>query len=78
MAANCVLTAFVPLASNGGTWAFGGGVPIGGGLGNPRPNNGPMTSFAQTIGGSSQPGTPLDLSWVSGFSYVLERHCQKG
>jgi hypothetical protein len=57
MAANCVLTAFVPLASNGGTWAFGGGVPIGGGLGNPR---------------------PLDLSWVPGFSYVLERHCQKG
>jgi len=32
------------------------------GLGNPRPNNGPMSSFAQTIGGSSQPATPLDLS----------------
>jgi CCR4-NOT transcription complex subunit 2 len=31
-------------------------------LGNPRPNSGPMTSFAQTIGGSSQPATPLDLS----------------
>lgn len=51
------------VASNGGTWAFGGGVPMGSaGLGNPRPNNGPMTSFAQTIGASSQPATPLDLS----------------
>lgn len=50
------------IANNGATWAFGG-VPMGGaGLGNPRPNNGPMTSFAQTIGGSSQPATPLDLS----------------
>ncbi|KAH8659150.1 NOT2 family protein-like protein [Tricladium varicosporioides] len=51
------------MASNGATWAFGGGVPMGNsGLGNPRPNAGPMTSFAQTIGGSSQPATPLDLS----------------
>jgi len=51
------------MASNGATWAFGGGVPMGGaGLGAPRPNNGPMTSFAQTIGASSQPATPLDLS----------------
>ncbi|TAQ84081.1 hypothetical protein B7494_g7591 [Chlorociboria aeruginascens] len=50
------------MASNGSTWAFGG-VPMGNaGLANPRPNNAPMTSFAQTIGGSSQPATPLDLS----------------
>jgi CCR4-NOT transcription complex subunit 2 len=53
----------VVLAGNGSTWAFGGGVPMGSaGLGNPRPNNGPMTSFAQTIGGTSQSATPLDLS----------------
>lgn len=32
------------------------------GLGNARPGNAPMTSFAQTIGGSSQPATSLDLS----------------
>jgi len=32
------------------------------GLGNPRPNNGPMSSFAQTIGGASQQATPLDMS----------------
>ncbi|KAH8789506.1 hypothetical protein F5882DRAFT_325077 [Hyaloscypha sp. PMI_1271] len=51
------------MAGNGATWAFGGGVPMGNaGLGNPRPNNAPMSSFAQTIGGSSQPATPLDLS----------------
>lgn len=51
------------LAGNGATWAFGGGVPMGSaGLGNPRPNNGPMASFAQSLGGSSQPATPLDLS----------------
>ncbi|KAF4627592.1 hypothetical protein G7Y89_g10559 [Cudoniella acicularis] len=51
------------IAGNGATWAFGGGVPMGStGLGNPRPNPGSMTSFAQTIGGSSQPATPLDLS----------------
>ncbi|KAE9363483.1 hypothetical protein N431DRAFT_431701 [Stipitochalara longipes BDJ] len=51
------------MAGNGATWAFGGGVPMGNaGLGNPRTNNGPMSSFAQTIGGSSQPATPLDLS----------------
>jgi len=51
------------IAGNGATWAFGGGVPMGNaGLGNPRTNNGPMSSFAQTIGGSSQPATPLDLS----------------
>ncbi|PBP26037.1 NOT2/NOT3/NOT5 family protein [Diplocarpon rosae] len=49
------------VASNGSTWGFGG-VPMGSaGLGNPRSNN-PMASFAQTIGGSSQPATPLDLS----------------
>ncbi|KAI6709483.1 hypothetical protein JHW43_007981 [Diplocarpon mali] len=49
------------VAGNGSTWGFGG-VPMGSaGLGNPRSNN-PMTSFAQTIGGSSQPATPLDLS----------------
>ncbi|CAL3969807.1 unnamed protein product, partial [Diplocarpon coronariae] len=49
------------MAGNGSTWGFGG-VPMGSaGLGNPRSNN-PMTSFAQTIGGSSQPATPLDLS----------------
>ena len=54
---------FLVAASNGATWAFGGGLPMGSGvLGNPRPNSGPMTSFAQTIGGSSQPATPLDLS----------------
>lgn len=34
------------------------------GLGNPRVNSGPLASFAQTIQGSSQPATPLDLSWV--------------
>jgi CCR4-NOT transcription complex subunit 2 len=34
------------------------------GLPSQRPNNGPMTSFAQTIGGS-QPATPLDLSYVT-------------
>lgn len=57
------MVACVTLAGNGSTWAFGGGVPIGNaGQGNPRLNNGPMTSFAQTIGGSSQPATPLDLS----------------
>ena len=52
------------IAGNGSTWAFGGaGVPMGAaGLGNPRANNGAMSSFAQTIGGSSQPATPLDLS----------------
>ncbi|KAF8863231.1 NOT2 family protein-like protein [Acephala macrosclerotiorum] len=51
------------MASNGSTWAFGGGIPMGSaGLENRRANNGPMTSFAQTIGGSSQPQTPLDLS----------------
>ncbi|KAI9054611.1 hypothetical protein LZ554_001764 [Drepanopeziza brunnea f. sp. 'monogermtubi'] len=49
------------MASNGATWGFGA-VPMGSaGLGNPRSNN-PMASFAQTIGGSSQPSTPLDLS----------------
>lgn len=48
-------------AANGATWAFGGGIPMGNvGLGGPRP--GPMSSFAQTIGSSSQPSTPLDLS----------------
>lgn len=58
-----MLTALENIASNGATWAFGGGVPMGNaGLGNPRPNNGPMTSFAQTIGGSSQAAAPLDLS----------------
>ena len=52
----------VYVASKGATWAFGGGVPMGSaGLGNPRPNGG-MTSYSQTIGGSSQPATPLDLS----------------
>ncbi|TVY90138.1 General negative regulator of transcription subunit, partial [Lachnellula willkommii] len=51
------------MASNGASWAFGGGVPMGStGLGNPRPNNGPITSFAQTVGGSSQPATPLDIN----------------
>lgn len=51
------------MAGNGASWAFGGGVPMGSaGLGNPRPNNGPMTSFAQSLGSSSQPSTPLDLS----------------
>ncbi|KAH8804999.1 NOT2 family protein-like protein [Xylogone sp. PMI_703] len=50
------------MASNGGTWAFGAGVPLGGGaLPNSRPNNAPMTSFAQTIGGPSQQA-PLDPS----------------
>jgi hypothetical protein len=48
-------------ASNGASWAFGGGIPMGcAGLPNPRPSN-PATSFAQTIGGP-QPATPLDLS----------------
>jgi len=57
----CVL-----LASNGATWAFGGGAPMGiASIGNPRPNNGPMTSFAQAMGGgSTQQATSLDLSWV--------------
>jgi hypothetical protein len=51
------------IASNGATWAFGGGVPMGNtGLATSRPNNGPVTSFAQTIGGSSQSAAPLDLS----------------
>ncbi|KAH6716918.1 hypothetical protein BKA61DRAFT_600735 [Leptodontidium sp. MPI-SDFR-AT-0119] len=51
------------MAGNGTTWGFGGGVPMGSaGLGNARPGNAPMTSFAQTIGGSSQPATSLDLS----------------
>ncbi len=36
-------------------------------MGNPRPNNGGLTSFAQTIGASSQPATPLDLSSVVPF-----------
>ncbi|CZT43855.1 related to cell division control protein CDC36 [Rhynchosporium secalis] len=51
------------MAGNGGTtWGFGG-LPMGSaGLANTRPSNAPMTSFAQTIGGSSQPATPLDLS----------------
>ncbi|RKF71904.1 putative not2 family protein [Golovinomyces cichoracearum] len=49
------------MTANGATWAFGGGMPMGNaGIGGPRP--GPMTSFAQTIGGSSQPSTPLDPS----------------
>ncbi|PQE28988.1 hypothetical protein CJF30_00004021 [Rutstroemia sp. NJR-2017a BBW] len=65
------------LANNGATWAFGG-VPMGGaGLGNPRPNNGPMTSFAQTIGGgSSQPATPLDLSEFPSLSGNQPQHNQ--
>ncbi|KAG9231735.1 hypothetical protein BJ875DRAFT_545138 [Amylocarpus encephaloides] len=51
------------MAGNGATWAFGGGIPMGNaGLGNPRPNIGPMSSFAQTIGGSSQAAASLDLS----------------
>ncbi|KAL2061738.1 hypothetical protein VTL71DRAFT_7116 [Oculimacula yallundae] len=51
------------MAGNGTTWGFGGGLPMGSaGLGNTRPSNAPMTSFAQTIGGSSQPATSLDLS----------------
>ncbi|RDW79723.1 hypothetical protein BP6252_04361 [Coleophoma cylindrospora] len=38
-------------------------MPMGSaGLPNPRPNNGPMASFAQAMGGSSQPATPLDLT----------------
>lgn len=50
-------------ASNGTTWAFGGGVPMGNtGLATSRPGNAPMTSFAQTIGASSQNAAPLDLS----------------
>lgn len=32
------------------------------GLGNPRSSNLQPTSFAQTVGGSSQPATPLDLN----------------
>ncbi|KAL3417303.1 NOT2/NOT3/NOT5 family protein [Phlyctema vagabunda] len=32
------------------------------GLQNNRPNNGPMASFAQAMGGSAQPATQLDLS----------------
>lgn len=64
------------MANNGATWAFGG-VPMGGaGLGNPRPNNGPMTSFAQTIGGSSQPATPLDLSEFPSLSGNQPQHNQ--
>ena len=60
---NVLMAVSVDVASNGPTWAFGGGLPMGSaGLGNPRPSAGPMTSFAQTIGGSSQPATPLDLS----------------
>ncbi|CAD6501271.1 BgTH12-01523 [Blumeria graminis f. sp. triticale] len=48
------------IANSGANWAFGG-VPMGNtGIGVPRP--GPMSSFAQTIGASSQPSTPLDLS----------------
>ncbi|RKF55307.1 putative not2 family protein [Erysiphe neolycopersici] len=49
------------MASNGATWAFGGGIPMSNAsLAGLRPS--PMTSFAQTIGGSSVPSTPLDLS----------------
>lgn len=62
---NRILILLLAIASNGATWAFGGGggLPMGSGvLSNARPNSGPMTSFAQTIGGSSQPATPLDLS----------------
>lgn len=51
------------VASNGGSWPFGSNVPMGsGGLVNPRPNNVVMSSFAQTIGASSQSSAPLDLS----------------
>ncbi|POS86030.1 hypothetical protein EPUL_002826 [Erysiphe pulchra] len=50
------------MAANGATWAFGGGVPMSSaGLVGLRPS--PMTSFSQTIGGSSVPSTPLDLSF---------------
>lgn len=49
--------------ANSGTWAFGGGVPMGaaGLQGQPPRANAPMASFAQSLGGSS-PATPLDLS----------------
>jgi CCR4-NOT transcription complex subunit 2 len=50
------------IAGNGASWAFGGGPMGSAGLGNPRPNNSSMASFAQSLGGSSQPSTPLDLS----------------
>ncbi|KAI6244825.1 General negative regulator of transcription subunit 2 [Erysiphe necator] len=49
------------MAANNATWAFGGGIPMGNaGLVGLRPS--PMTGFGQTIGGSSLPSTPLDLS----------------
>jgi CCR4-NOT transcription complex subunit 2 len=63
MAVADVLVLTSTIASNGATWAFGGGVPMGNtGLPASRPNNGPVTSFAQTIGASSQSAAPLDLS----------------
>lgn len=43
------------------------------GLQNPRQSNGPMTSFAQTIGGS-QPATPLDLSEFPSLSTNPQHH----
>ena len=51
------------IANNGATWAFGGAVPMGAaGLQGQNPRaNGPMASFAQSLGGS-QPATPLELS----------------
>ncbi|KAI1083525.1 hypothetical protein F5B20DRAFT_527362 [Whalleya microplaca] len=50
------------LANNGGGWAFGGGVPMGGaGLQNSSRQLGGNLSFAQSLSGS-QPATPLDLT----------------
>ncbi|RFU28277.1 hypothetical protein B7463_g8050, partial [Scytalidium lignicola] len=75
------------MATNGGTWTFGAGVPIGGGVGsgggglpNSRPNNPPMTSFAQTIGGPSQqaPLDPLEFPSLSNQSQQPLNSSQAG
>lgn len=57
------LTRILHSASNSGTWAFGAGnAPLSSG-GLPAPRQGSMmSSFAQTIGASSQSSAQLDPS----------------
>ncbi|KAI8633350.1 hypothetical protein F5Y19DRAFT_296876 [Xylariaceae sp. FL1651] len=52
------------LANNGGGWAFGGNIPMGGGASSIQNSSRPLggnLSFAQSLG-ASQPATSLDLS----------------
>ncbi|KAM9874101.1 NOT2/NOT3/NOT5 family protein [Verticillium dahliae] len=61
--AACINALFLSAGSNGSGWAFGNGMPMGGAtLQNPSRQLGGNVSFAQSLGGSSQPSTPLDPS----------------